>query len=84
MNKLRIHTHVHSRYQVLDASGQLPFSVVCGLCRRSLADTNLRPLCLGIGGSVLDIPYALAHGLLALHQRDPEDTQQWVEVISAN
>ena len=79
-NDLRIHTQIHSRYQVFDASGQLPFSIVIGLCRRSPADTDPRPLLLEIAGSVLDVPYALAHGLLTLHERDPEDAKHWVEV----
>ena len=80
MNELRIHTQIHSRYQVSDASGQLPFSIVFGLCRRSPADTDPRPLILDIAGSVLDVPYALAHGLLTLHQQDPEDVKQWNKV----
>lgn len=80
MNELRIHTQIHSRYQVYDASGQLPFSIVFGLCRRSPADTDPRPLLLEIAGSVLDVPYALAHGLLTLHEQDPQDAKQWVEV----
>ena len=80
MNELRIHTQIHSRYQVYDASGQLPFSIVFGLCRRSPADTDPRPLLLEVAGSVLDVPYALAHGLLTLHEQDPQDTKQWVEV----
>ena len=78
--RLRIHTHINSRYQVFDASGQLPFSIVFGLCRRSRVDTNPRPLLLEIAGSVLDVPYALAHGLLTLYQQDHDDTKQWVEV----
>ena len=80
MNELRIHTQIHSRYQVYDASGQLPFSIVFGLCRRSPADTDPRPLLLETAGSVLDVPYALAHGLLTLHEQDPQDTKQWDEV----
>ncbi|KAL8796258.1 MAG: hypothetical protein Q9195_001373 [Heterodermia aff. obscurata] len=80
MNELRIHTQIHSRYQVLDASGQLPFSIVFGLCRRSPADTDPRPLLLETAGSVLDVPYALAHGLLTLHEQDPEDAKQSLEV----
>lgn len=80
MNELRIHTQIHSRYQVFDASGHLPFNIVFGLCRRSLADTDSRPLLLAIAGSVLDVPYALAHGLLTLHEQDPKDAKQWVEV----
>lgn len=80
MNELQIHTQIHSRYQVFDASGQLPFSIVFGLCRRSPGDTDPRPLLLEIAGSVLDVPYALAHGLLTLHEQDPEDAKQWLEV----
>ena len=80
MNELRIHTQIHSRYRVFDASGQLPFSIVFGLCRRSPTDTDPRPLLLEIAGSVLDVPYALVHGLLTLHEQNPEDAKQWVEV----
>jgi len=80
MEDLPIHTQIHNRYQVFDASGQLPFSIVFGLCRRSLADTDPQPLLLEIAGSVLDVPYALAHGLLTLHGQDLEDAEQWVEV----
>lgn len=80
MNELRIHTQIHSRYRVFDASGRLPFSIVFGLCRRSPADTDPRPLLLETAGSVLDVPYALAHGLLTVHEQDPEEAKQWVEV----
>lgn len=80
MNELRIHTQINSRYQVFDASGRLPFSIVFGFCRRSPADTDPRPLLLQIAGSVLHVSYALAHGLLTLHEQDPEDTKRWVEV----
>lgn len=80
MNELRIQTQIHSRYRVFDASGQLPFSIVFGLCRRSPADTDPRPLLLEIAGSVLDVPYALAHGLLTLREQDPKDARQWIEV----
>ncbi|KAI4132192.1 MAG: hypothetical protein LQ338_000858 [Usnochroma carphineum] len=80
MNELRIHTQIHSRYQVFDASGQLPFGIVFGLCRRSPADTDSRPLLLENAGSVLDVPYALAHGLLTLDEQDPKDAKRWVDV----
>lgn len=80
MNEMRILSQIHSRYQVFDASGQLPFSIVFGLCRRSPADTDPRPLLLEIAGSVLDVPHALAHGLLTLNEQDPEDTKRWVEI----
>jgi hypothetical protein len=79
MTELRIHTQINSRYQAFDASGQLLFSIVFGLCRRSPADTDPRPLLLDIAGSVLDVPYALAHGLLHLREQDSE-AKQWVEV----
>ncbi|KAF2789759.1 hypothetical protein K505DRAFT_89779 [Melanomma pulvis-pyrius CBS 109.77] len=79
MNELRIHTHIHSRYQVFDVSGKLQFSIVFSLCRRSPADTDPRSLLLQIAGSVLDVPYALAHGLLTLHKQNAQDATQWVE-----
>ncbi|MCJ1345992.1 hypothetical protein MMC31_004203 [Peltigera leucophlebia] len=68
-----------TRYRIFDASGQLPFSLVFGLCRRSPADTDPRPLLLEIAASVLDVPFALAHGLLTLHEQHPEDAKQWAE-----
>lgn len=81
MSELPIHTHVNSRYQILDASGRLPFSIVFGLCRRSSVDTDPRSICLEIAGSALDVPYALTHGLLTIHEIDPQDKGgQWVEV----
>ncbi|KAL8898809.1 MAG: hypothetical protein Q9207_006522 [Kuettlingeria erythrocarpa] len=80
MNNLRIHTQIHSRYQVFDASGHLPFSIVFGLCRRSAADNDPRPLLLDTAGSALDVPYALAHRLLTIHEQHPDDAKRWVEV----
>ena len=80
INELRIHTQIHSRYQVFDASGQLSFSIVFGLCRRSSADTDPRPLLLETAGSVLDVPYALRHGLLTLHEQNTEDAEQPIKV----
>ncbi|KAL8888774.1 MAG: hypothetical protein Q9215_003837 [Flavoplaca cf. flavocitrina] len=80
MSKLRIHTQLNSRYQVFDASGELPFSVVFGLCRRSPADTDPRPVLLDIAGSVLDVPYALAHGLLTIHEYDSKNAKQSIGV----
>lgn len=80
MNKLPIHTKIQSRYQVFDASGQLPFSIVFGLCRRSPADIDPRPLLLDTAGSIFDVPYALTHGLLTLHEQDFENAKQRVEV----
>lgn len=77
---LGIFTQIHSRYQVFDASGQLPFSIVIGLCRKSPADTDRRPLLLETAGSVLDVQCALANGLLTLHEQDPQDVTQSVEV----
>lgn len=54
--------------------------MVFGLCRRSPADTDSRALLLEIAGSVLDVPGALAHGLLTLHEQDHKDAKQWIEV----
>ena len=70
MNELRIHTNIHGRSQVFDASGRLPFSIVYGICRRSPAGTDPGAILFEIAGSVLDTPYALAHGLHTLHEQD--------------
>ncbi|KAI1120286.1 hypothetical protein F5Y10DRAFT_290036 [Nemania abortiva] len=75
MEELRIHTAIHSRYQVLDASGKLPFSVVFGLCRRSPADTDARPVVLHTSSSILDISYAISEGLLTLYEQHEGDNQ---------
>ncbi|KAK4981062.1 hypothetical protein LTR66_005021 [Elasticomyces elasticus] len=64
-----------TRYHLFDRSGRLPFSIVFGLCRRSPADTDPRPLILDTTRSALDVPYALAHKLLTLHEHSLEDKQ---------
>ena len=74
-DELAIHTKICSHYQVFDASGQLPFSIVFGLCRRSKADTNPQNLVLDVSGSALDVPYALTHGLLTIHEEGSGDTE---------
>lgn len=68
MTEMKIHTAIHSRYQVFDLSGTLPFSIVFGLCRRSAADTDPRTSIIDTAESALDVPYALANGLLTLHE----------------
>ena len=78
MSTLPIFAHINSLYQVFDATGQLPFSVVFGLCRRR--DTDSRSLLLETAGSVLDVPYALANDLLILHEQHPDHFTQWIEV----
>ncbi|KAI4277360.1 MAG: hypothetical protein L6R35_006153 [Caloplaca aegaea] len=75
---LKIHTKINSHYSILDLSGHLPFSIVFGLCRRSPADTDPRPLVLSTAGSVLDVPYALGCGLLTLHVQDGGEAKEWV------
>jgi len=73
---LRLHARIHSQYQVSDRSGRLPFSIVFGLCRRSKADTDPRPLLINTARSALDVPYALAHKLLTLHAHGSYDDSQ--------
>ena len=80
LNKLRIHTHINSRYPVFDLAGQLPFSIVFGLCRRPPADDEPRSVLLDTAGSVFDVPFALAHGLLTLQEQSSEDAEQWAKV----
>jgi hypothetical protein len=73
MIELPLLIQIHNRYQVFDASGQLPFSIVFGLCRKSPSDTDPRSITLETAGSIFDVPYALTHGLLALYERDEHD-----------
>ncbi|KAL8865228.1 MAG: hypothetical protein Q9174_007001 [Haloplaca sp. 1 TL-2023] len=80
MEKMKISVFIQKRYQVFDSSGRLPFSIVFGLCRRSSTDTDPRPLVLETAGSVFDVPYALAHGLLTLHIETPESANRWTKV----
>ena len=73
-------TELTSLHRVLDFSGRLSFAIVFGLCRRSKQDTDPRSLVLDVAGSILDVPYALAHGLLTIHERDPQDKRNWIDV----
>jgi hypothetical protein len=66
LEPLRIQTRLQSRYKVFDASGGLPFDNVFGLRRRS--DSDPRDLHFQTTNSFLDVPYALANGLLSLHE----------------
>ncbi|KAI1317620.1 hypothetical protein F5Y16DRAFT_392628 [Xylariaceae sp. FL0255] len=83
MEPLRIHTAIHSRYRVFDASGQLPFSIVFGLCRHAQDDTDPRPIVLQTKHSILDVPYAIAHRLLTLSEQQ-EGSEPDTEVCLAN
>jgi hypothetical protein len=66
LEPLRIQTRLQSRYTVFDASGKLPFDIIFGLRRRS--DPDPRDLFFQTTKSFLDVPYALANGLLSLHE----------------
>lgn len=79
---------VNCRYPVFDRSGNAAFSVVFGL-RREDAHTNPEPLVLSTPESMLDVPYALANGLLILHEYDehtdrstPVDVNQLSRAVS--
>jgi hypothetical protein len=72
MEPLRVQTQLKSRYTVFDASGRLPFDIVFGLRRRS--DSDPRDISFQITKSFLDVPYALANGLLSLHELRPSNT----------
>jgi len=80
MTRFSIHVQLHSRYNVFDPSGKLPFSVVFGLCRLQKADTDPRSILIDTVGPVFDVPYALAHSLLTLYEERPGEAMQWVEV----
>jgi hypothetical protein len=72
MEPLRVQTQLKSRYTIFDASGGLPFDLVFGLRRRSDSDT--RDISFQTTRSFLDVPYALANGLLNLHELRRTDT----------
>ena len=72
MEPLRVQTQLRSRYTVFDASGRLPFDIVFGLRRKK--DSDARDLSFQITNSLLDVPYALANGLLSLHELRSSDT----------
>jgi hypothetical protein len=72
MDRLRVQTQLKSRYPVFDASGQLPFDIVFGL-RRKL-DSDRRDISFQTAHSFLDVPYALAKGLLRIHELRPSET----------
>ncbi|KAJ4137287.1 hypothetical protein NW768_002869 [Fusarium equiseti] len=72
MTELKVSIHITSRYRVFDKSGKLPYSVAFGLCRRSSNDKDHRSLRLSANNSILDVPYALSHGLLSLCENDVE------------
>ena len=63
---MRIYTQIDSCYKVIELSGQIPLNIGFGLYRRSLANPNPRPLLLDTASKVLDILYALVHGLLII------------------
>ncbi|KAH7169775.1 uncharacterized protein B0J16DRAFT_351496 [Fusarium flagelliforme] len=79
MADFTIYVVFHSRYRIFDRSGTLPFSIVFGLRRRSLKDTDPRPLRLSAANSILDVPYALSHNLLTLYEYNA-DSGEYREV----
>ncbi|KEQ69118.1 hypothetical protein M436DRAFT_56729 [Aureobasidium namibiae CBS 147.97] len=77
MTELKVHVLIQARYRIFDATGEHPFTIDIGLCRRSPDDTDPRSLIIDVSGSALDVPYALANELLISHgvntlQRDKE------------
>ncbi|KAM0716047.1 hypothetical protein Q7P37_008561 [Cladosporium fusiforme] len=71
MDAIKVDTRIQSRYSVFDASGRLPFDIVFGLYRHSPSDTDPRDVAFPVAESALDLPHALAKGLLTLHELDP-------------
>lgn len=69
MPPIRVRTQLKSRYPVFDASGHLPCDIVFGLRRKS--DSDPRDISFQKPHSILDVPYALAKGLLEIHELRP-------------
>lgn len=76
MATLSIRTAVEVEYNVFDKSGTLPFTVLIGLCRTSSDDLDPRPVIVDTRKTLLDVPYALAHGLLQLEARPDADAEE--------
>jgi hypothetical protein len=72
MDPLRVNIQLKSRYAIFDASGKLPFDLVFGLRRKT--DSNPHDIAFQTTYSILDVPYALAQGLLKLHEVRRTDT----------
>jgi hypothetical protein len=66
MPLIRVQTQLKSRYPVFDASGHLPCDIVFGLRRKS--DSDPRDISFQKPHSILDVSYALAKGLLEIHE----------------
>ncbi|EME81072.1 uncharacterized protein MYCFIDRAFT_28954 [Pseudocercospora fijiensis CIRAD86] len=67
-----VQIQLNARYRVFDFSGTVPFSIVFGLVRKAPSDKDPRPLILHTHQSVLDVPYALAKGMLTLHVHESD------------
>ncbi|GAB7334791.1 hypothetical protein MBLNU13_g06710t2 [Cladosporium sp. NU13] len=72
LEPLRVQTRLQSRYNVFDASGRLPFDIVFGIRRRS--DSYPRDISFQTTNSFLDVPHALANGILSLHEQRTSTT----------
>lgn len=66
MQELKIRIIINSTHQVLDRSSKLPFCIVFGLVRHAPDDQDSRALLFNTAQSILDVPYALSHGLLTI------------------
>ena len=80
---IRVQTQLKSRYPVFDASGHLPFDLVFGLRRKT--DSEPHDISFQTTHSILDVPYALAKGLLGIHElrrpaSGPKCPEEHVEV----
>jgi len=75
-----VNTQLKSRYAVFDVSGKLPFDLVFGLRRKT--DSDPRDIAFQTTHSLLDVPYALANGILRIHELRRTDTspEEHVEV----
>ncbi|KAI9790879.1 MAG: hypothetical protein M1816_004640 [Peltula sp. TS41687] len=72
-------TNPHADPQPVPPSSTRPASCHSASSSASAAAQPPTPI-LDVAGSVPDVPYALAHGLLTFHCQDSASDQQWVEV----
>lgn len=82
IKSIRVQTQMKSQYRFFDISGGLPLHINFGLRRRS--DEDARNVSFQVAGTILDVPYALAHGLLSLHELRPSQSGGGTERVEVD
>lgn len=82
MKPIRVQTQMKSQYRFFDISGRLPLHINFGFRRRS--DNDTQNISFQVAGTILDVPYALVHGLLSLHELRPSHSGGGTERVEVD